>query len=127
MTIVEVRKFVEGDYKEDDSRLAHWLRAIECVNNECDDGPADNPYWKNLQNAAKLCNFDMEYLLAEAKYMTDIAYEMHIERKEARAEGLAEGAFEAKREMARNMLAEKLSVAQVVKITGLSESEVLSL
>lgn len=151
LTIVEVRKFIEGDYKEDDSRLAHWLRAIECVNNECDDGPADNPYWKNLQNAAKLCNFDMEYLLAEARYMTDIAYEMNIERKEARAEGRSEGlaeglaegraeghvkglsegrtegALAAKQEMARNMLAEKFPVTQVVKITGLSESEILAL
>lgn len=93
----------------------------------------------------------MEYLLAEARYMTDIAYEMNIERKEARAEGRSEGlaeglaegraeghvkglsegrtegALAAKQEMARNMLAEKFPVTQVVKITGLSESEILAL
>lgn len=147
LTIVEVRKFIEGDYKEDDSRLAHWLRAIECVNNECEEGPVGNPYWKDLQNAAKLCNFDMEYLLTEAKYMTDIAYEMNIERKEARAEGRieglaegraegrseglakgrAEGRIESLRKVVKNMLAEKIPVLQIAKITGLSESEILKL
>lgn len=92
LTIVEVAKFIKGDYRMDESRLACWLRAIECINNEQDlDGNAFTANVIPLQNAAKLCNFDMGFLVSEAKFMSDQAYTLEIERKEARAEGRAEG------------------------------------
>ena len=46
---------------------------------------------------------------------------------EGEAKGKAEGALEAKREMAKSMLAENIPLAQVAKISGLSESEILNL
>ena len=92
LTIVEVAKFIKGDYRMDESRLACWLRAIECINTEQDlDGNAFTANVIPLQNAAKLCNFDMGFLVSEAKFMSDQAYTLEIERKEARAEGRAEG------------------------------------
>ncbi|MCQ2060055.1 MAG: Rpn family recombination-promoting nuclease/putative transposase [Fibrobacter sp.] len=98
LTIVEVDKFLKGKYDADESRLANWLRAIDRINNEELVEEVDDPYLKVLQNAAKLCNFDMGYLLTEARNMTDRAYERSMDRKEARAEGLAEGRAEGRSE-----------------------------
>ena len=123
-------------------RLALWLRAIEAVNDEKDslDG---NPYFTDLQSAAKLCNFDMEYLLTEAKFMTDRAYEMEIEREEAReeghaeglaeglaegrAKGLAEGLKEKNRELAKGFRDDGFPIEAIAKRTGLTEAEILAL
>ena len=136
LTIVEVGKFLkdEGRYMQDDCRLALWLRAIEAVNDEKDslDG---NPYFTDLQSAAKLCNFDMEYLLTEAKFMTDRAYEMEIEREEAREEGLAEGRAEGwedglrtrNRELAKGFRDAGVSLDIIAGQTGLTEAEILAL
>ena len=97
LTIVEIEKFLNGNYDTDDSRLAEWLRAIDLVNNEFE-GETRNPYLVDLQNAAKLSNFDMDYLLTEAKIMSDHAYELSVERDEAHLEGLAEGRAEGRAE-----------------------------
>lgn len=142
LILVEIKKFLRDGYKFDESPLAQWLRAIDMINNEWTDQAATethNPYFEPLQKLALLCNFDEGYLLTEAKAMTDREYELSMERKEARAEGLAEGraegkaegkaegALEAKREMAKSMLAENIPLAQVAKISRLSESEILNL
>ena len=97
LTIVEIEKFLKGNFGSDDSRLANWLRAIDMVNNEFE-GETRNPYLVDLQNAAKLSNFDMDYLLTEAKIMSDHAYELSVERDEAHLEGLAEGRAEGRAE-----------------------------
>lgn len=94
LTIIEIAKFCKGNYEFDDSRLASWLRLIENINNEKSVDAQGNPFVECLQNSAKLCNFSEDYLLTEAKDMTDVDYEKYIERKKARAEGLAEGRAE---------------------------------
>ena len=47
-----------------------------------------------LHEKAKLCIFTEEFLVSEAKIMSDRNYEMYVEKKHARAEGLAEGRAE---------------------------------
>lgn len=129
LTIVEVAKFIKGDYRMDESRLACWLRAIECINNEQD--LDENAFMANvlhLQNAAKLCNFDMGFLVSEAKFMSDQAYTLEIERKEARAEGLAEGRVEERHELAKRKLQKGTSsVEEIAEDFSLSVEEVIQL
>ena len=137
LTLVEIRKFLRDGYKLDESPLALWLRAIDMINEERDEQRAvetGNPYYTALQKFALLCNSDEEYLLMDAKAMTDREYELSVERKEARAEGRAaglaegraEGALSAKLELAKNMLAENIPISQITRITGLSEKEFLN-
>lgn len=80
---------------------------------------------------AKLCNFTEDYLVSEAMKMSDHDYELYVEKKHARAEGLeegrAEGRVKERREMAAAMLAEGDSVEKVVRISKLSEEEVLAI
>ncbi len=111
LTIVEIEKFLKGNFGSDDSRLANWLRAIDMVNNEFE-GETRNPYLVDLQNAAKLSNFDMDYLLTEAKIMSDHAYELSVERDEAHLEGLAEGRAEGRAEGHAEGLAKGLADAK---------------
>ena len=59
--------------------------------------------------------------------MSDREYELYVEKKHARAEGLEEGRFEERREMATAMLAEGDSVEKVVRISKLTEAEVLAI
>lgn len=131
LTIVEIEKFCKGAYEFDDSRLASWLRLIENINNEKTVDLPGNPFVESLQNSAKLCNFSEDYLLTEAKNMTDIDYEKYIERKEARAEGLAEGRAEgraeAKKELAKNLKTMGMAVSVIAEATGLSEEMVVLL
>lgn len=135
LTIVEISKFCKGTYEFDDSRLASWLRLIESINNEEECDSRGNPLVECLQKSAKLCNFSEDYLLTEAKNMTDIDYEKYIERKEARAEGhaeglaegLAEGRLEARKEMAKSLKNIGLELSVIVETTGLSEKEIAGL
>ncbi len=147
LTIVEIEKFCKGIYEFDDSRLASWLRLIEDINSEKEVRLPGNPFVESLQNAAKLCNFSEDYLLTEAKNMTDIDYEKYIERKEARAEGLAEGLaegrlagreeglaegriegrVEAKKDLAKNLKKIGMMVSVIAEVTGLSEEVVARL
>ena len=53
-----------------------------------------------LHEKAKLCIFTEEFLVSEAKIMSDRNYEMYVEKKHARAEGLAEGRAQGRAEMA---------------------------
>lgn len=143
LTIVEIEKFCKGVYEFDDSRLASWLRLFEDINSEKEVRLPGNPFVESLQNAAKLCNFSEDYLLTEAKNMTDIDYEKYIERKEARAEGLAEGLaegrlagreeglaegrVEAKKDLAKNLKKIGMMVSVIAEVTGLSEEVVARL
>jgi len=94
LTLVEIEKFRQGKYENDNGALAQWLRAIDSLNNEQELPTGASPYFLDLQESSKLCNFDEEYFITEAKSMTDHDYELQVERKEARAEGLAEGRAE---------------------------------
>ncbi len=143
LTIVEIAKFCKGNYEFDDSRLASWLRLIENINNEKAIDSRGNPFVECLQNSAKLCNFSEDYLLTEAKNMTDVDYEKYIERKKARAEGLAEGRMEgrtegreegrlagraeAKKETAKNLKNLGMAASVIAEAVGLSEEEVVGL
>ena len=46
--------------------------------------------------------------------------------RSAREEGIAEGIERNRKEIAKAMLKEKMSIAQIAKITGLSKEETLS-
>ncbi len=143
LTIVEIAKFCKGNYEFDDSRLASWLRLIGNINNEKAIDSRGNPFVECLQNSAKLCNFSEDYLLTEAKNMTDVDYEKYIERKKARAEGLAEGRMEgraegreegrlagraeAKKETAKNLKNVGMAASVIAEAVGLSEEEVVGL
>ncbi len=75
--------------------------------------------------------------------MSDREYELYVEKKHARAEGLEEGRAEGRaegldigreegadnkaREMAAEMLAEGDSVEKVVRISKLTETDVLAI
>ena len=115
LTIVEIKKFLKKGYSNDFSPLAEWLRAVDNVNNECSAPLPGNRYLEDLQNCAKLCNFDENYLVNEAKIMTDHAYELSVERKEARAEGLAEGRAEGRDEATRKIVLNQLKKGKSIE------------
>ncbi|MDD5942595.1 MAG: hypothetical protein PUC83_08110, partial [Fibrobacter sp.] len=84
-----------------------------------------------LQKKAELSKFTEEFLVSEAMKMSDREYELYVEKKHARAEGRAEGREEGAdnkaREMAASMLAEGDSVEKVVRISKLTEADVLAI
>ena len=54
-------------------------------------------------------------------------YDLHESKEEGRAEGRAEGRVEERHEIAAAMLAEGDSVEKVVRISKLTEAEVLAI
>ena len=68
-----------------------------------------------LHEKAKLCIFTEEFLVSEAKIMSDRNYEMYVEKKHARAEGLAEGRAQGRAEGRAEM-------AEFLRSKGVSES-----
>lgn len=140
---MEIPKFCKGNYAVDDSRLARWLRLINDINNEKDPDSNGNPLVESLKNSAKLCNFSENYLLTEAQVMTDRAYELQIERKEARAEGLKEGREkgllegreegreegrkEGRMEIAKSLMERGVDISIIAGATGFSEAEIRAL
>ncbi len=54
-------------------------------------------------------------------------YDLHESKEEGRAEGRVEGRAEERREMAAGMLAEGDSVEKVMRISKLSEEDVLAI
>lgn len=129
VTLVEVQKFLKhADYfKDDESRLAKWLRAIDALNREDDaafEKFTDDPAFKGLQKAAKLCNFNSGYLLKESKHMTDIAYEKYVAREEGHAEGVAAGRAEGRVEGRVEGRADALQAARDI---GLPEEQIRAL
>lgn len=119
ITLVVVPKFLKGKYASDKSYFAQWLRVLDGLNNECPVSVPRDTQFALLQEKAKLCNFTEAYLVSEAMKMSDHDYELYVEKKHARAE--------ERREMAAAMLAEGDSVEKVVRISKLSEEEVLAI
>ena len=78
----------------------------------------------------KTINDQVSYYKADTlirnKYMT-YEYDLHESKEEGRAEGRTEGADAKAREIAAAMLAEGDSVEKVVRISKLSEEEVLAI
>ena len=64
--------------------------------------------------------------LIRNKYMT-YEYDLHESKEEGRAEGRVEGRAEERREMAAGMLAEGDSVEKVMRISKLSQEDVLAI
>ncbi|WP_290725053.1 Rpn family recombination-promoting nuclease/putative transposase [Fibrobacter sp. UBA2449] len=94
ITLVEIPKFLKGDYSSDSSMLAQWLRVINGLNEENPVPVPEGSLFARLQEKAKLSIFTEEFLVSEAMNMSDRLYEMYVEKKHARAEGLAEGRAE---------------------------------
>ena len=134
VTLVEIPKFIKGNYTSDQSLLAQWLRVIDGLNNETPIVVPKDSLFALLQKKAELSIFTEEFLVSEAMAMSDRLYEMYVEKKHARAEGHSEGVAEERkradnecREMAKAMLAEGDSVEKVVRISKLPEAEVIKL
>ena len=51
----------------------------------------------HLHECAKLSIFTEDFLISEAKNMSDRNYELYVEKKRSRAEGRAEGEAEAEK------------------------------
>ena len=139
VTLVEIPKFLKGDYASDESLLAQWLRVIDGLNNETPLAVPEDSMLALLQKKAKLSIFTEEFLVSEAMAMSDRQYELYVEKKhahkegleegraEGRAEGLTEGANAKAREMAKKMLEKNKPIEEIIEFTDLSESEVLSI
>ena len=139
ITLVEIPKFLKGNFATDNSRIAEWLRVIDGLNNETPVAVPEGSPFALLQEKAQLSIFTEEFLVSEAMKMSDHKYELYVEKKharkegleegraEGRAEGLTEGADAKAREMAAAMLADGDSVEKVVRISKLPESDVLSI
>ena len=122
VTLIEVGKFLRQPEKfaSDNCRIALWLRAIDALNREADFSRYENDLmFKVLQNEVKLYNFSPRYM--SNSWMKD--YDDAV----LRYEGVLEGAQKKAREMAAVMLAEGDSVEKVVRVSRLSEADVLTL
>ncbi|WP_405338066.1 Rpn family recombination-promoting nuclease/putative transposase [Fibrobacter sp.] len=131
ITLVEIPKFLKGGFEADNSRFAQWLRIFDGLNNESSVPVPEGSPFSLLQKKAELSKFTEEFLISEAMKMSDREYELYVEKKHARAEGLEEGRTEGAdnkaREMAAKMLAEGDSVEKVVRISKLTEADVLAI
>ena len=63
-------------------------------------------------------------LIAEYDYDVDIAVQREEEREIALQEGISEGSYQKALETAKNMLAMHYPIAEICKITGLTEKEI---
>ena len=139
ITLVEIPKFLKGNFTKDNSRLALWLRFFESLNDETVGNAVVDPMFRLLQERAKLSTFTNEFLVSEAMKMGDHNYELYVEKARAREEGLsegraegrakgrAEGRAEARREMAKGLRDAGVSISLISKQSGLSENEILAL
>jgi len=139
ITLVEIPKFLKGNFNKDNSRLALWLRFFESINNETVEDAVLDPMFRHLQENAKLSTFTREFLVSEAMKMGDHNYELYVEkarareeglsegRAEGRVKGLAEGRAEARKEMAKGLRDAGVSISLISKQSGLSENEILAL
>ena len=84
---------------------------------------------KNIQQAKEkldLLKMEPEKRKAYEKFLMDRASEKDV-IDTARVEGKEEGKEEGKIEVAKNMLAEKIDISLIAKVTGLSEDEIRKL
>ena len=118
VTLIEVNKFLKHaeQFKDDHSRIAQWLRAIDTLNREADFSEfATDSVFRVLQNEVKLCNFSSRYMLSNMMKDIDKSYwEYGAARKKAK-------------EVAKNFLLDGDSVEKVARNTGLPQSTVLEL
>ncbi len=118
VTLIEVNKFLKHaeQFKDDHSRIAQWLRAIDTLNREADFNEfATDSVFRVLQNEVKLCNFSSRYMLSNMMKDIDKSYwEYGAARKKAK-------------EVAKNFLLDGDSVEKVARNTGLPQSTVLEL
>ena len=98
ITLVEVPKFLKGDYASDNSLLAQWLRFVDSLNNEKPLAVPEDSIFAQLQKKMELSIFTEEFLVHEAMAMSDREYELYVEKKHARKEGLEEGRAEGRAE-----------------------------
>ena len=127
ITLVEIPKFLKGNFTKDNSRLALWLRFFESLNDETVGNAVVDPMFRLLQERAKLSTFTNEFLVSEAMKMGDHNYELYVEKARAREEDLSEGRAEARREMAKGLRDAGVSISLISKQSGLSENEILAL
>jgi hypothetical protein len=84
ITVIEVNKFLKHveTFKDDQSRLAQWLRAIDTLNREADfSGVSSDPIFKVLQEEVRLCNFSSRYLMTDEMKSIDRAMYKFMERE----------------------------------------------
>ncbi|WP_191014234.1 Rpn family recombination-promoting nuclease/putative transposase [Treponema zioleckii] len=98
--------------KEDDAEIKEFLSFVK--NNK-----AESDLTRRIANMVQTKKFEQSFV---NEYMAWNLHDMDV-RRQGRAEGRVEGRTEA----ARNALALGLSVAQVAKITGLTEEEIQNL
>ena len=118
VTLIEVEKFLKNaqNFADDNSRLAQWLRAIDSLNRGADFSEyAQDPVFRLLQNEVKMSNFSSRYLMTEAMMVLDKDY-IFYDAQDKKA-----------REVAKDLLVEGDSVEKVVRISKLSEADVLSI
>jgi hypothetical protein len=95
ITLVEIPKFLKGNFTKDNSRLALWLRFFESLNDETVGNAVIDPMFRLLQERAKLSTFTNEFLVSEAMKMGDHNYELYVEKARAREEGLPKDELKA--------------------------------
>jgi hypothetical protein len=106
----------EKHFADDNSRLAQWLRAIDSLNRGADFSEyAQDPVFRLLQNEVKMSNFSSRYLMTEAMMVLDKDY-IFYDAQDKKA-----------REVAKDLLVEGDSVEKVVRISKLSEADVLAI
>ena len=118
VTLIEVEKFLKNaqNFADDNSRLAQWLRAIDSLNRGVDFSEyAQDPVFRLLQNEVKMSNFSSRYLMTEAMMVLDKDY-IFYDAQDKKA-----------REVAKDLLVEGDSVEKVVRISKLSEADVLAI
>ncbi len=133
LVFVELPKFTPHTYTEKKMQVL-WLRYLTEINERTREVPADllaNPDIKKAVEQLRESAFTPEQLLGYEKFWDIISVERTLfssGKREGFAEGMAEGLAEGERrnryEIARQMKADGLPVATIVKYTGLSVKEI---
>lgn len=66
ITLVEIPKFLKGNYHSDNSMLAQWLRVIDGLNNERPVPVPEGSMFAHLHEKAKWSIFTEEFFVSEA-------------------------------------------------------------
>ncbi len=107
-----------------------WLRYLTEINERTREVPAEllaNPDIKKAVDQLRESAFTPEQLLGYEKFWDIISVERTLfssGKREGLAEGMAEGERRKQYEIARQMKADGLPVATIVKYTGLSVKEI---
>ncbi len=141
LVFVELPKFTPHTYAEKKMQVL-WLRYLTEINEQTREVPAEllaNPEIKKAVEQLRQSAFTPEQLLGYEKFCDIISVERTLfssGKREGLAEGLAEGIEKGREkglaegehrkqvEIARQMKADNLPVATIVKYTGLSAEEI---